>query len=214
MFGRIILRRRTTPADSIIKQLLHPKPFYNKATEWGKEKEPEALKKYVEYKQQLLGCENLIVGKAGFVVWEKYPFLGASPDSYVHDPSCINQFGVVEIKCPYKYHATTPEIAATCSDFCCSLFEHPDKHKTLKLKLNHQYYYQIQGQMAITERLWCDIVIYTQKGISVERIQFDSNLWEKECLPKLIDFYDNSLCPAIVCPLHLLGVKVRNLSIS
>ena len=49
MFGRIILRRPTTPADSLIKQLLHPKPLDNKATEWGKEKEPEALKKYVEY---------------------------------------------------------------------------------------------------------------------------------------------------------------------
>lgn len=57
-------------------------------------------------------------------------------------------------------------------------------------------------------------MIYTQEGISVERIDFDSDMWEKECLPKLIDFYDHSLCPAIVCPLHLLGMKVSDLRIS
>ena len=48
----------------------------------------------------------------------------------------------------------------------------------------------------------------------MERIDFDSDMWEKECLPKLIDFYDHSLCPAIVCPLHLLGMKVSDLRIS
>lgn len=95
---------------------------------------------------------------------EKYPFLGASPDSYVHDPSCANQFGVVEIKCLYKYREITPEIAATCSDFCY-LFEHPDKCKTLKLKCNHHYHYQIQGQMAITGHQWCDCDLHSRRNI-------------------------------------------------
>lgn len=65
--------------------------------------------------------------------------------------------------------------------------------------------------MAITERSWCDFVIYTEKGISVERIQFDSDLWNSHLLPKLTAFYDNCLAPEIVCPIHVLGLSVRNL---
>ena len=42
----------------------------------------------------------------------------------------------------------------------------------------HQYYSQIQGQLAITQRLWCDFIRYTPKGISVERIDFDSDYWK------------------------------------
>ena len=41
------------------------------------------------------------------------------------------------------------------------------------LKETHSYYAQVQGQMAIGERLWCDFEVFTLKGISVQRIAFD-----------------------------------------
>ena len=65
--------------------------------------------------------------------------------------------------------------------------------------------------MAITERTWCDFVIFTEKDISIERIRFDSEFWTIELLPKLILFYDNCLAPEVVCPIHVLGMPVRNL---
>ena len=65
--------------------------------------------------------------------------------------------------------------------------------------------------MAITERTWCDFVVYTEKGISVERIKYDSEFWNQDLLPKLTEFYDNCLAPEIVCPVHVLGIPVRNL---
>ena len=34
---------------------------------------------------------------------EKYPFLGASPDAVVHDPTDTNPFGLAEVKCPYSF---------------------------------------------------------------------------------------------------------------
>lgn len=43
----------------------------------------------------------------------------------------------------------------------------------LKLKPQHVYYSQIQGQLAITEGKWCDFVVFANKGLSVERINFD-----------------------------------------
>ena len=45
--------------------------------------------------------------------------------------------------------------------------------KKFQLKRSHPYYCQVQGQMAITERAWCDFVVYTSKGIAIDRITFD-----------------------------------------
>ena len=79
------------------------------------------------------------------------------------------------------------------------------------LKKSHIYYAQVQGQMGIGERLWCDFVIYTCKGITIERINFDPHFWNDELLPKLISFYDNCVAPEIVSPVHVLGLPVRDL---
>ena len=48
---------------------------------------------------------------SGFVVNPGYPFLGALPDGKVIDSSEENAFGIIEIKCPYKHGAVTPETA-------------------------------------------------------------------------------------------------------
>jgi hypothetical protein len=34
--------------------------------------------------------------------------------------------------------------------------------RTPKLKKNHEYYDQVQGQMGLTGTKWCDFVVYTQ----------------------------------------------------
>ena len=211
-FGKVFQRLPSTPPDSLVKQLLHPQHFSTRATEWGKLHESTALKMYVEH-QTGLGHGGLRAVRAGFVVCKEYPFLGASPDAYVNDPHCIHKFGVAEIKCPYKYRDLSPEDAASNSDFCSVVNMQAGK-KALQLKRSHQYYSQIQGQLAITQRLWCDFIIYTTKGISVERINFDSDYWKNDLLPKLTAFYDNCLCPAIVSPVHLLGMKMHDFRVS
>ena len=57
------------------------------------------------------------------------------------------------------------------------------------------------------------MVVYTKKGISVEWIEHDKEFWEKELLPKLTSFYDGCVCPSIVSPVHLLGMKVHDLRV-
>ena len=88
---------------------------------------------------------------------------------------------------------------------------HKDVDGSLKLKRNHVYYPQIQGQMAIGERKWCDFVVYTNKGISIERIPFNSTFWESELLPKLTEFYTHCVAPEIVRPQHPVGLLIRDL---
>lgn len=210
IFGRIYQMLPTTHPDSLVKQLLQSNQFSTKATEWGKKNEPVALEKYKDH-QMKSGHNDLIISKAGFVVCEDQPFLGASPDSYVFDPSCVKQFGLAEVKCPYKYRELAPEDAAKEADFCCTLLTQTDGTVTVVLKQNHAYYCQVQGQLAITNRKWCDFVVFTNKGLSVERINYDSEFWENKLLPKLTLFYDKCFCPSIVSPVHLLGMKVHDL---
>ena len=213
VFGRILHFMPTTPPDSLVKMLLHPKHVSTPAIEWGKRNESTAVSEYTKY-YHALGNKNIIVCKAGFVICEDHPFLGASPDAYVHDPHSNDNYGLAEIKCPFKYRNCSPNDAAKESDFCCELVTTPNGQSVLELKRSHPYYAQVQGQMAITSRKWCDFVIYTTKGISIKRIIYNEEFWNKQLLPKLTDFYDNCLCPSIVSPVYLLGTKVHDLRVS
>lgn len=101
-----------------------------------------ALDKYKAYKND----QSIVVCSAGFVIYKEKPYLGATPDAYIHDPKRKEQYGLIEIKCPYKYR---PEDACLNSDFCSTISTQAGT-KTIKLKQNHPYYSQVQGQLAIT----------------------------------------------------------------
>ena len=106
-----------------------------------------------------------MVSPSGFLINPLYSFLGASPNGVVHDPSNIDEpIGFVEIKCLYSTRNLTPTEAAHTPGFCCVINDSGD----LELKEKHSYYAQVQGQMAIGERPWCDFIIYTQKGINIQ----------------------------------------------
>ena len=79
------------------------------------------------------------------------------------------------------------------------------------LKLTHPYYARIQGQMAVGGRNWCDFVIYTTQGISVERIYFDCSYWQTKLLPKLEELWHKCVAPEIVQPVHHLGLPLRDM---
>ena len=180
---------------------------HGKALQYGMEMEKVALEEYVKH-QKHNGHDYLFASPSGLVVSQTHPYLGATPDACVHDPSVQDEpFGFAEIKCSYKYQDTTPDDAALNSDFMLR----KDVDGSLKLKRNHVYYSQIQGQMAIGERKWCDFVMYTNKGISIERIPFNSTFWESELLPKLTEFYTVCVAPEIVCPQHPVGLPICDL---
>ena len=81
-------------------QILCAKPFTSAATEWGKRNEAVALEQYKK-QQHDCGHYGLYSSLSGFVVSENNPYLGASPDAVVHDPTDANPFGLA--KCPYSF---------------------------------------------------------------------------------------------------------------
>ena len=89
---------------------------------------------------------------------------GASPDAVVYDPDNEDPFGLAEVKCPYSVRLITPAEACSHKDFCSSLETSSTGQHQLKLKRKHKYYSQVQGQMSISKRKWCDFIMFTTKG--------------------------------------------------
>lgn len=112
------------------------------------------------------------------------PFIGASPDGL------LGKNSVVEIKCPYTARNDFPnEITIQ--------YLYRNTNNELALKEDHDYYFQIQGQMMVTKRSHCCLVIYTFKGLLIINVYRD-NKFITEMLKKLQQFYKHYLKPEIL----------------
>ena len=206
--GQILHRRPDTPPDSLVLSILQPRSFYSAATEWGVANKSKATEAYISQQHQA-GNVELTVEPCGFFISESHPFLGATPDGSVYDPSNLEQpYGFLEIKFPYTQRDRTPLEACQSPGFCCEIDSHG---QVLKLRKNHLYYAQVQGQMAIGGRPWCDFVVHTNKGTSIERIHEDKSFWSNTLLPKLECFFDTCLAPEVISPVHVLGLPLHKL---
>ena len=77
---------------------------------------------------------------------------------------------MLEIKCPHSVSNTTPN-ASNLS----YLVVNGSKQTLSK---SHQYYSQIQQQIGVTGRKWCDFFVYSRYGFHLERIHFDTDRWK------------------------------------
>ena len=105
------------------------------------------------------------------------------------------QLHLVEVKCPYSMRNKTVEEMYAVNSFCCHLV---DGEPTLKH--HHDYYYQIQGQMAITGIHSSDFVVWTPLNFITITIPFEEDFWKTYCYPALKKFYFNIMLPEMVYP--------------
>ena len=118
------------------------------------------------------------------------PYLGATPDGIVSCDCC--GVGLLEIKCPFKYKNS---ILSDIDDR--QFYLEKDQTGELKLKSSHDYYAQVQAQLSICDKPYCDFVCWTTTSIHVERIQ--ANLeFMKSIYPKLRQFFSNYLLPELL----------------
>ena len=109
---------------------------------YGFECEPKAIDKYEEQTKTTV-CDS------GLWVNPKYPFLGCSPDGL------LGKDGIIEIK--FLKIITSPNQSLVPKDVINrQCFKITDG--TLELKHGHDYYYQMQLQLLVTERKYCDFV--------------------------------------------------------
>ena len=134
--------------------------------------------------------------------------MGASPDGCVTDPSEDQHNGLVEIKCPASAEETALIDLCKKSTFCLKCTT-----TGLELKRQHNYFYQVQGQLHITGRKWCDFVIWTPSSTSdslfVQRIYYDDSFWKETMYPRLHRFYMGSMLPELASPRHVSHQELR-----
>ena len=188
-FGLVIKRRRNH--NTLAKQLLYSKVSSGVlAILWGQQHEADALE---SYKNSL--DPGLILSEAGIFIAE-CGFIGALPDGVVKDKSG-QSVRLVEVKCPYKARNKSIEEMYGDPSFCCSL-----TNEGPTLKKGHEYYFQVQGQMAITGIHTCDFVVWTPLNFITITLTFNEGFWKKSCYPLLEKFYFNIMLPEIVYPKH------------
>uniref|UniRef100_A0A7M5VBF9 YqaJ viral recombinase domain-containing protein n=2 Tax=Clytia hemisphaerica TaxID=252671 RepID=A0A7M5VBF9_9CNID len=129
------------------------------------------------------------VKEAGLFLFEKHPFVGGSPDGLVSCVCCGE--GVLEIKCPFNVRDSVP------SHENVAYLVKNDTTGLVNLKRNHNYFFQIQGQLGVTGRKYCDFFVYTRHGEYMERIKFEPTLWT-EILDRLNCFWIDHFCIKIL----------------
>ena len=169
-FGSVLNRQRL-PSEAFLRNIFSPKDLSNVASiRHGKQQESTARSIYAQELQKRQ--KKISVYDVGLVVSPSTPFLGASPDGKVFDPSERSPFGLIEIKVPYSWRNSTFEEACADTNFTCHFSDGKPR-----LKVHHKtgYYAQVQGQLALTGLPWCDFVVFLSKSrqLNVQRIYFD-----------------------------------------
>ena len=177
--NEIIVAKQKKLTDSLLARLKSTKSFQSVAMKEGLLKEPLASKKYSAIRTDMNN-----VAPVGVVINPWSPWIAASPDRKIFDPSKTPKFGLLEIKCPKATSISELNYLAKNSA------------GNMPLKTNHSYYYQIQTQMAVCGMLWCDFFVMTETDFHLETISFDKTFWES--CKDLIDrfYFEQFLMPA------------------
>ncbi|XP_042912555.1 uncharacterized protein [Parasteatoda tepidariorum] len=180
-FKDVIGRKNSTLCGKLVKRIVYPESIVTKALEYGKVKEKEAL---LDYCKQT----GYKVDSCGLFVCAEKPFLCASPDGL------IGKEGLVEIKCPYSARLYRNLSEASQSH---NIGLKIDETGSLYLPKSHKYFYQIQGQLAITQRQWCDLFFWSESDSLIIKICRDENFWIKG-VKKLENFFMDCILPELV----------------
>lgn len=132
---------------------------------------------------------------SGLLVDPSCPWLGASPDRLIFDPTEASVHGLLEVKCPYSLKGkSVDEIGDT---YCMK----KDNNGVFRLDRTHMYYYQVLGQMALCGLPWSDFVVFSENFILVERIRFSEVDWVV-AKAKLDSFFFSVMLPYMASTQH------------
>eukprot|EP00102_Acyrthosiphon_pisum_P008789 XP_003245924.1 PREDICTED: uncharacterized protein LOC100573304 [Acyrthosiphon pisum] len=95
---------------------------------------------------------------------------------------------IIEIKCPYSAKDYL-DIFEYISDGKINYCTADKSNGEVKLKKNHDYYFQIQTQLHVTKRTLCHLFIFTENWYYSIDIKYCQQFWNKNIQPLLHIFY-------------------------
>lgn len=200
-FGKICCMRSTTCTSNTVKAILYPPTYLNrcKSLEYGRKNELNAVAAF----ENEFGVS---VQKCGLFIDDEKPFLAASPDGLIGDDA------ILEIKCPWSAREYSPREAVEKG--IIKYLSVNKRSGRIRLKENHVYMYQVQGQLHITKRNICYFVMYTDKGIVCDVIKRKDDFWKNNMEEKLEKFYKNALLPEIVDSRVKRNLPIRRICVN
>ena len=136
---------------------------------------------------------NVSFDDAGFHIHLDFNYLGATPDGFVSCSCCGS--GIFEIKCPFSKMDSSIDEAIQDRKFYLQ-----NKNGEITLMKNHAYYYQVQAQLFVTNKQYCDFNCYTGREVHIERINKDDTI--RNCLDQIYSFYLLGVLPELVAKWH------------
>lgn len=175
-FGQICkLTDRSNPVK-LAQAFLEIKDINTEAINYGKVNEAVAVDKYE-------ACTGLNTHPCGLFVCQSHPYLSASPDRV------INSELLLEVKCPFS--AREMMISPETVPYLRTV----DGRTTLDG--NHNYFYQVQGQLLCSGASAVDFVVYTKKDLCIVNIVRDDK-FISEMLHKLSHFFNSYFRQALL----------------
>ena len=162
----------------LAKSILKPPKLKNDAVIHGIMQEENAAKKFTQ-------ITGLGVTPCGLFIDADISYLAGSPDGLV------GQDSLIEIKSPYVQRNNKID-----NPYYFSFLE--KINGGLQLKRNHDFFYQIQGQLHICKKKVCYFVVYTFVDIHIEKIEADSHFFAENMLPQLSSFWETHYLPCIM----------------
>lgn len=196
-FAAVCKRLPHTKCDKLVTKLLYSDEVDSASLKYGRENEAAA--------REELQSSGLPIEECGLFIDREHPFLAASPDGL------LGNDGIVGIKCPSAAADMTPDEAIKQKKGVFSNFWKEGLISgRVEINENHGYYYQIQGQLHITRREYCNFVVWTPKGIKIEKIKRNDSFWSVKMIHKLEQFYLDCILPELVDPRKTRNMPMRN----
>lgn len=186
-FGRICLARSPESFTTIVNDVLNNNSETVKQTQHDITFESKAIRAFEV-------SEDIVIQKCGLFIDEKHISLCAAPGGLVeHD-------AIIMIKCPLETYGK--DVSQSVLKGECQFWKKERKRKgdtnipkVLGVNENHKWFYQIQGDLHVTQRKFCYFGMWTgeKTPLVIEKIMRDDDFWQSKMEPKLLNFYDNAL---------------------
>lgn len=199
-FGKICTRMSHTPCDNLLKYMMYSDGLTTCGMEYGKLHEPDAI-------AALSLVLGLAITKCGLQIDELLDFVGATTDGRVAPPDN----GIVEVKCHEKAEGMTPDEAV--KKRVSKFWKYDKKTDTIGgININDHYYYQVQGQLHVTQATHCYFAIWTNVApfIKYVRIERDDVFWRDRMEKKITMFYVDCMLPEIIDPQLKYNLPAKN----
>lgn len=160
------------PAKSTIMKICYPEKcrFTSPQTSYGNKMEPTARKAFVESMQSKY--TNFSCNLTGLVIDPSCNYFAVSPDGTCSCDCCGSY--LVEIKCPFSLaspHSKIEDLLTLKSPYILC------ENGSYMINRKHQYFYQLQIQMAVCRLQFSYFYIWSQTFQSCLQIQFDPEFW-------------------------------------